>query len=79
MRGGEGTDFDLGRADEHSVVFASVISRGHRDAVAIGAAARGAVGEEDSLFFSFIPIHISQVNVLLLAERINCRVGSAGV
>lgn len=60
MRGGEGTDFDLGRADEHNVVFASVISRGHRDA-AIGAGARGAVGEEDSLLFSFVPIHISNL------------------
>jgi hypothetical protein len=52
----EGTDFDLGRADEHNVVFASVISRGHRDAVVIMAGARGAVGEKDSLLFSFVPI-----------------------
>lgn len=43
MRGGEGTDFDLGRADEHSVVFASVVSRGHRDAVVSVAGARGVV------------------------------------
>jgi hypothetical protein len=60
-RGGEGTGFDLGR-DEHSVVFASVISRGHRDAVVIGAGALGAVGEEDSLLFSFVPIHISKLH-----------------
>lgn len=66
-RGGEGTDFDLGRADEHNVVFASVISRGHRDAVANGAGARGVVGEEDSLLFSFVLIYSSHV---LLAERI---------
>ena len=41
---GAGTDFDLGRADEHNVVFASVISRDRRDAVVIGAGVRGEVG-----------------------------------
>jgi len=60
-RGRVGTDFDLVRADEHDVVFASVISRGHRDAVAIGAGARGTVGEEDSLLFLFVPIHVSKL------------------
>ena len=42
--GAEGTDFDLGRADEHNVVFASVISRDHRDAVVIGTGVRDVVG-----------------------------------
>lgn len=57
---GQGTDFDLGRADEHSVVFASVISRDQSDAVVIGAGVRGKVGgKEDSLLFSFVPIPTS--------------------